>query len=195
MAWFSETLGVSPSPGGRHEGLGTHNAILPLLAGAYVELIAADPTLPAPAGPRPFGIDGLEASRLATWAVRTAAIDEEVVRIRSRGYEPGDVLELSRATPGGELLRWKLALPRKPTFDGLVPFLIDWGDAPHPSATDEAACTFHDLAGVHPEPELVRQAITALGVSLPVESGDVPALRVCIRGPAGEIGFGARVAT
>ena len=110
-------------------------------------------------------------------------MDSMKPRIRSRGYEPGRVLELSRATPSGERLRWKLTLQREPIGDGLVPFLIDWGNAPHPSETGEAACTFHELRGVHPEPEPVRQAIDALGVSLPVDSGDAPALRVSIGDP------------
>lgn len=37
-------LGLTAAPGGRHEGLGTHNRIVPLADGSFVELLAvADP--------------------------------------------------------------------------------------------------------------------------------------------------------
>jgi catechol 2,3-dioxygenase-like lactoylglutathione lyase family enzyme len=42
-AWVERTLGLTPLPGGRHEGHGTHNRLVPL-GGGYLELLAvADP--------------------------------------------------------------------------------------------------------------------------------------------------------
>jgi Glyoxalase-like domain len=38
------TLGLAAGPGGRHDGLGTHNRIVPLARGSFIELLAvADP--------------------------------------------------------------------------------------------------------------------------------------------------------
>nr|MBA2281652.1 VOC family protein [Acidimicrobiia bacterium] len=57
-------LGVRGAFGGRHDGRGTHNAVIGLGAGAYLELIAPDPEQPAPTQPRPFGLDELDEAGL-----------------------------------------------------------------------------------------------------------------------------------
>ena len=42
--------------------------------------------------------------------------------------------------------------------DGLVPFLIDWKDSPHPSASTPQGCTLVSLRGEHPDPAAVWRA-------------------------------------
>ena len=44
-------------PGGEHTAFGTHNRVLSLGAGDYLELIAINPVAPAPAQPRWFDLD------------------------------------------------------------------------------------------------------------------------------------------
>jgi catechol 2,3-dioxygenase-like lactoylglutathione lyase family enzyme len=45
-AWFATTAGLTAVPGGAHDGLGTHNRIVPLGDGSYIELLAvADPEM------------------------------------------------------------------------------------------------------------------------------------------------------
>ena len=68
------------------------------------------------------------APRLATWAVRTTDLNAAVTAARRCGYDPGAVVAMSRRTTAGDLLEWRLTLPDAPLYDGLVPFLIDWGD-------------------------------------------------------------------
>ena len=135
---FSHQLGCAPVFGGRHEGLGTHNAILPLEGLTYLELMAADPTLPDPDLARPFGLDLLQGPRLVTWAVRSRDIEADTKLARERGYDPGIAIEMSRKEPSGETLNWKLSLSREPLGDGLVPFVIDWGSTRHPSSVSPA---------------------------------------------------------
>ena len=63
-------LGVGPTPGGRHPGLGTRNALLGLGAGAYPVIIGVDAEAPGPPdGPRPFGLDHIADARLAALGV------------------------------------------------------------------------------------------------------------------------------
>jgi hypothetical protein len=185
---FGARLGVTPRFGGQHEGLGTHNAILPLTGGTYVELMAPIPDWPVSNPPRPFGLDTLEDSRLVTWAVRSRNIKADVERATLRGYDPGIVLEMSRKQPDGEILDWKLSLRAEPLGDGLVPFVIDWGTAIHPAVSSDggtARCALSDFSAKHPDPQPVREAINALGAELSIDESSTYGLCARLTGPAG----------
>jgi hypothetical protein len=191
MKEFGERLGRAPQAGGRHEGLGTHNAILPLTEEMYVELIARDPESPDPNQARPFGLDRLEGPRLITWAARSRSIVADVEAARNLGFDPGPIIPMSRRAPSGELLEWKLTLRAKPFGDGLLPFVIDWGGTPHPAAAQQNDDSTPTLAltkfrASHPDPRLVGDALSALGVDLKVELDPEPGLSALITGPDGE---------
>jgi hypothetical protein len=183
-------LGVRPTFGGRHASVGTHNAILPLQGATYVELIALDPEREQPPLPPPFGLAHLVEPRLATWAVRSFDVEADLARSREAGYDPGLLVPASRKTPDGRLLEWKLTVRPDRLGDGVVPFLIDWGTAPHPSHAHGAGtdrCTLRSLTGAHPDPVDVGAALEALGTPLDLESGERPALRAEIGGPGGAL--------
>ena len=56
VVWAERRLGVAFGPGGAHPGMGTHNRLLRLGAGAFLEVIAPAPDSPAPPHPRWFGM-------------------------------------------------------------------------------------------------------------------------------------------
>jgi hypothetical protein len=176
VAELERRLGVRATPGGKHMGLGTHNALLALSDTAYLEVIGPDPDQPPPARPRPFGVDRLAAGRLVTWARRSEDLDRDVARARAAGLDPGEPLAMSRARPDGATLRWRLTLRAEPAGDGLVPFLIDWGDTPSPALSSAKGVSLRELRAEHPEPEPVRVLLAALGADLAVASGPAPAL-------------------
>src|SRR5215469_13219028 len=101
VADVEERLGVRAQAGGQHVGLGTHNALLALGPQTYLEIIAPDPGQPEPSAPRPFGIDGLSSGGLVGWAIACRDINAAVVRARSCGYDPGEVVGMQRAAPTG----------------------------------------------------------------------------------------------
>src|SRR4051794_39685125 len=129
---FTELTGVRPAPGGSHLGLGTANQLVDLGAGGYPEITGPDVQQPAPAQPRPFGIDDLAAPRLVAWAVRTDDLDGLLARARAAGYDPGEPRAMSRRTAEGELLQWRLTMPRLDHGGGPGPFPVDRGDPPPP---------------------------------------------------------------
>jgi hypothetical protein len=185
--WLGRATGVWPVPGGRHLGLGSRNALAGLGDGAYLEVIGPDPDQEMDLTAHPFGLADLTEPRLVTWAVRAAGIDDRVRMARERGYDAGRIESLERQRPDGTVLRWRLTrLPSLP-FDGVVPFLIDWGDSPHPSESSPGGLRLNELLGVHPEPDAVQSALRALDIDLEVIEGPTPSLRALIDGPGGRV--------
>lgn len=180
VAAIERLLGVRPAPGGKHVGLGTHNALLGLGQGAYIEIIAPDPEQPAPSRPLPFGLASIREPRLATFAVRTTDIDALVGAARQAGYDPGPVIDMSRTRPDGTVLRWRLALHEQMPGNGLIPFVIDWGDTLHPSAGLPQAGELTGLRGQHPKPPPVQAALKALGFEMEVATADEPLLTATV---------------
>ncbi|MEV5892267.1 VOC family protein [Nonomuraea fuscirosea] len=183
-AELERLLGVRPAEGGRHPGFGTRNRLLGLGGRSYLEIIGPDPEQDDPAGPRPFGIDGLRAAGLAGWALAVADIDAVTARAREQGYDPGDPQDMSRRTPSGELLSWRLTPPDRVGHGGLVPFLIDWGSTRHP-ADGLPVVELVSVAAVHPDPEAVRRDLAAVGTRLDLAEGRRPTLTVVLSGRHG----------
>lgn len=206
---LAERLGVTAAAGGSHEGRGSHNALLSLGAGTYLEIIAPDPDQPPPPRPRPFGLDALSEPRLVTFAVHEvrpsallpasgrsaplppAAAGQHLhqwrVRAAARGYEPGPVAAMSRRRPDGTLLSWRLCQHPAPPFGGVVPFLIDWGNAESPAATAPIGCRLLALEVSTPDAAAVGAALRALGVAVCVRNGARPALRATLVTPRGTV--------
>jgi hypothetical protein len=186
VADFARRSGVTPVLGGRHVGRGTRNHLVGLGGSAYLELIGPDDPATRPL-PDVFGIDRLTAPRLAAWVVRPANIEVTVARAREGGYDPGDVTPLSRRTPGGDLLEWRLTPNRGDRFGGLAPALIDWQDARHPTTGDLPQLRLVSLTGHHPDPPAVRRAVAVLDVELDVTGGSSPGLEAVLDTPHGRI--------
>lgn len=181
---FAEKTGVKPVLGGKHVGRGTRNYLAGLGGSAYLELIGPDD----PDAPKTttFGIDRLAGPKLAAWVVRPADIEATVKAARARGYDPGEIGALSRRTPEGILLEWRLTPNRGDRFDGLAPALIDWLQAPHPTSNPLPQLELAALRGFYPDPAAVGKALGALGVELAVTEG-APRLEAELRTPNGPI--------
>jgi hypothetical protein len=164
---IADLTGVRPVEGGRHVGGGTRNYLLGLGGLCYLEVVGPDRDQPEPARPLPLGISDLTGPRLVAWAARADDIDAQVARARQRGYDPGPVEPMSRRTPAGETVSWRLTR----RHDTVVPFLIDWGTTPHPSR-DLPVATLTSFAGSHPDPARMSAALAALGVELAVSHGE-----------------------
>lgn len=176
-------LGVRADAGGKHPGIGTHNALLALGPRTYLEVIAPDPDQPQPANPRPLGIDELTAPRPVGWALGCEDIDAAVATARQRGYDPGDPIDMQRTAPAGEVLRWRLTL--NALSGGPLPFLITWGDTPHPAASAPRGVLLESLDVEHPEPAQIAGALAALGADLAVKKAAGVALVAHVRCRAG----------
>ncbi len=123
---------------------------------------------------------------LVTWAIHPAHLEGVVTRAREAGYDPGEILSMSRQSPGG-LLEWRLTMRLKREAGGLVPFLIDWGETPNPARTSAKGCSLVDLRGQHPKPDDVARLLATLEVSLDLSVAPKAALIALLKTPNGEI--------
>ena len=183
VAHVTELTGVAPVRGGSHVGLGTANYLAGLGRDAYLEIIGPDPEQPAPAQPRPFGIDDLTEAKLVTWSVHPEDLDAAITTAREKGYDPGEAAEMSRRTVEDELLSWRLTPPG--ALDGLAPFLIDWGSTPHPTSRDLPVIPLLMMTGVHPDPGAVHKVMDALGLEFLVRKDKKPGLVAVLTDTAG----------
>lgn len=183
--------GIVTVPGGPHVGLGTRNHLAGLGGGAYLEVIGPDPEQPAPAGHRPFAIDDLAAPALVAWCARPGRpLGDVRADAVAAGYDPGEAGDMSRRRPDGVLLAWRLTLPAVRPGGGpaVLPFLIDWLDSPHPTASLADGLWLESFVVAHPNPQRVRAQLAALGERDTVEVVEGPAaLRASIRTPAGPV--------
>lgn len=179
---FARESGVEPARGGRHVGRGTANFLVGLSPTSYLEIVGPDPDQPEPDRPRPFGIDTLDRTRLLTWAVHPAGPDHVVARARADGDDPGDLTPMSRRTPAGELLAWRLTPDR-----GVLPFLIDWGDTPHP-ARGLPTVGLASLVVRSSHPGTTRRRLAALGAGdVEVEPAAADALLAVLTTARGQL--------
>ncbi len=189
VADIAKRLGVEPMAGGHHPDWGTANALVGLGGQRYLEIIGPDAgATHRGSRPRPFGIDDLDAPRLVTWAAHVTDLDARVQAARAAGYNPGDIVDMSRTHPTGERLAWRLTASASDAGlpgNGVIPFLIEWGTSAHPTESLSPACTLVNLSATHPHPHHVRAALEALGVALVVEEDDVASLRAELTTPAG----------
>ncbi|MFL0409963.1 VOC family protein [Microbacterium paludicola] len=191
VAWFAERTGVTAAPDGSHP-TGTANALVALTvdgrrAPHYVELIGPDPAVAHETAPTTFGIHELDGPRIVTYAIHPDDIDGVVAGARERGYDPGDVWDLSRRRPDGVLLEWRLT---RGDAGFQAPFLIDWGATEQPGLGDIPTLEIVSFERIEPDPEPLRAIHAALGLPdgsvADVVEGEPAGYRLTVRTADGE---------
>lgn len=157
QAHVEEALGVPLQPGGAHDVFSTHNALLGLEDGLYLEAIAIDPEAPTPARPRWFDLDRFTGRpRLTNWICRTSDLDAALARMPAGMGAPVD---LQRGD-----LRWRMAVPSSGIlpFDNCAPALIQWQTAQHPATRlARSAVRLERLTVQHPQAEALQAVLAA----------------------------------
>ena len=148
-------FGTELLPGGQHAAFGTHNRLLGLEGGLYLEAIAIDPGAPAPGRPRWFGLDAFTGpARLDKWICRVPDMAKALRALP----EAGQPIALERGD-----LRWTMAVPDSGQlpFDGLFPALIEW-HSPNPPGDRLPGQGRHlrSLILRHPQADALRDRLT-----------------------------------
>ncbi len=174
VATVEAALGVTLVSGGEHNEMGTHNRLLSLGEGHYLEVLAVNPQATAPCTPRWFDLDNfLGHPRLTNWVARCENLNEALA-LAPRGS--GVIHDLARGD-----YRWRMAIPadgRLP-FGGAFPGLIEW-QGPHPAGRlPDVGCRLRRLVLVHPEAAALGAALSQLvdDPRFAIEQGPETALR------------------
>ena len=175
--FIAAKLGVEMTGGGAHPLMRTHNRLLNLWGGAYLEVIAIDPNAEPIDTPRPrlFALDDpaqrkrLEAGpQLAHWV---AGVKRPKSLTRWQAQYPERIPAVVAMTRGGNA--WGLTVSGDGAFpawqgagDGLLPSLIQWDTPLHPSESlPETGIALKSLTGFHPRAHLISEQLAWLGVS------------------------------
>lgn len=185
---IADLTGAAPRPGGKHAGMGTHNALVKLGERLYLEIIAIDPAGDKPTRRRWFDLDDgnliadlFDRPRLIHWVVRTRDIE---FAAKHAGYDPGPIVPFAR-----DVYRWRITVPedgRRPGR-GVLPTLIQWQSSHPADALPDSGLTLEQLAASHPEPAVIRRALERLGLGdvLRVTFDRDARLAVMLRTPRG----------
>lgn len=184
IAELERLTGVRAAIGGQHIGEGTHNALARLDDEVYFEIIAPDPELP----PGTFSrkVAHVTEPSLELWACRTPSADATVDAARAAGLS-AEPIAMSRTTPAGVELHWKLIWVTGHNFSPLVPFFIDWLDTPHPAPTLPEGLSLASFVLKTRRTDELAEVLEQLGVDQAVEYGSHDQLVAEIDSPQGRV--------
>ncbi|MDO6515664.1 VOC family protein [Zobellia uliginosa] len=184
---LEKKLGVQAIFGGYHATQGTKNALINLDKGSYLELLAADESNQNIAPPRWMGVDMLTKDQITRWALKSEQLKKDADILGQYKAKMGNIGAGSRHTTEGTLLKWQLILPLPTPEVELVPFMVDWSQTethPH-EALPNMGCKLIELYGTHPNPDLLANIFTELGVRFRIERDKNTSLKAIIQSPKG----------
>ena len=203
--WCQRTLGITPTAGGEHPLMGTHNRIFnissPRHPRAYLEIIAINSgaTSALPAGARRW-FDMEDATlqqqvaqhgpQLIHWVASVPEVAASHAALAAQDIERGAIITASRPTPNG-LLQWQITVREDGLrlMDGCLPTLIQWG-ATHPcDSLPASGVQLQQLTLQHPQAATLRAACEAIGLAshVTLTAGDAPQLTAQLTTPRGPV--------
>lgn len=213
-AWCERTLGITPTAGGEHPLMGTHNRIFnvssPAHPRAYLEIIAintgATPSIPA-SNRRWFDMDDTalqqqvaqHGPQLIHWVAAVPDVGAARGALSALDIERGAIITASRPIPNG-LLQWQITVRDDGLrlMDGCLPTLIQWG-AVHPcDSLPPSGVQLRQFTLQHPQAATLQAACDAIGVAgrVGVAVGGAPRLTAQLstaRGPVAIASFSPEV--
>jgi Glyoxalase-like domain len=167
--------GLASVEGGRHQGFGTANRIVPL-GEAYLELVAVVDRAEAAASWFGSWVGGGERPRLLGWCVRTDELDTVAERLGLT------IADGSRARPDGTVVRWRMAGLERSAEEPSLPFFIEWGaGTPYPGGALAQSATIDELQA-RGDQDRIAQWIGGANIPLSVSEGDPALLAVILDG-------------
>jgi hypothetical protein len=167
-----ERYGLASVEGGRHQGLGTANRIVPL-GKTYLELVAVVDDAEAAGSAFGSWVAGGDIPRLMGWCVRTDDLSGVAGRLGLT------IADGARARPDGTVLRWRMAGLERSADEPSLPFFIEWGaGTPYPGEALSQSATIDELR-LQGDPDRIADWAGDTNVPLSVTDGR-PALLAAV---------------
>jgi len=152
VAWAEGKLGVPFLAGGKHAHFGTHNRLLGLADGLYLEVIAIDPDATSN-GPRWFGLDDFKGPpRLVNWICEPVSFETFLRHgMRSVPMARGD-------------LHWDMGAPTDGSLPmgGGFPTVLQWHTETPPGQTlPSSGCELTSLTIRHPNANQIADELVS----------------------------------
>lgn len=174
--------------------MGTHNRVMSLGEGTYLELIAIDPDAPAPTRPRWFDLDNhwlrsclIDGPHLITWVARVPSLSGLQFDVGTWGRP----LSMER-----DSLRWLITVPDDGRLPGagLLPTLIEWQSQPPVAAMPDYSIRLKSLTLRHPASAWLSSRLSSIGADRLVDVeeayGELQGIEARLTTPAGEVVLG-----
>ena len=152
--YVESSLGVNLQDGGSHQRYGTHNRLLRLEEGVYLEVIAIDPKKKKPPYPRWFNLDNFVGKpRITNWVCSSQNIEDAFGSFFFEGLE---IVKMRR-----NQLKWLMALPKNGVlpFDGAHPLLLEWKTTPPALRLLPSGCYLKQITIFHPDYVKLREKL------------------------------------
>lgn len=166
--YVETALGVPLQPGGQHAVFGTHNRLLGLADGLYLEAIAIDPAATPQRRPCWFDLDRFSGSpRISNWICRCIDLPKQLSELPKGA---GDLVSLTRGD-----LKWDMAVPADGIlpYDNQFPALIEWHSAHPAPLLEQQGCRLQYLVVSHPEAEALQKTVSLFDPRVRFETGTV----------------------
>ena len=143
--YIETKLGVRLEKGGSHQQFGTHNRLLGLETGIYIEAIAINPELNKPPYPRWFNLDNFSgAPRITNWVCNSENLKISMKNIFLDDFK---IVSMSRNN-----FKWLMALPKNGIlpFGGGFPAILEWKTDSPSERLISSNCRLKQLVIFHP---------------------------------------------
>jgi hypothetical protein len=182
---FEAATGVKPVYGGKHPG-GTHNALVSLGDGIYLEILAVQQGVTVPA-------DYAELKKMKTltpigWAVSSSDSAELRNRLSAAGIAVSEPVDGSRTTPTGSTLSWQSFALSESSPE--APFFIVWSEqTAHPSTTSPSGCKLQQWSIASPRVKDLKRLRKALDLRVDAAEAKATSMRLSLTCSKGAVTF------
>lgn len=157
IAHTEDALGITLGPGGSHARYGTHNRLIGLEDGLYLEAIAVDPDAQPQEQPRWFNLDRFTGpARLSNWILRSEDLAAENPLLPRNAQRH---VQMQRGD-----LRWLMTVPADGLlpYDNLFPAVLQWQAEPPAAKLPQSRCRLTRLTLSHPEAAGLQAALNRI---------------------------------